>query len=575
MLRLVFGAAAVLAVSASARGDGADRVEFAGPAEFRSLGAALVQAFAATGPGVQLTVVEGSGLDSGIESVTSGKAALGLAFEPLSTQTLKKYPGLVSRPIAHSPIVVAVHAGIHVRRLETQQFCDIYAGKIVNWKEVGGPDVAIALQTTFGPPLRSLREALPCLKGLNPSDSANFNASVEEVSQSVRSTVGAAGFLPWTEAKAQGFATVSIGVRGPPESTDCAEGPCMSVLLVYREPLGGVAKAFADFLSTPPAQSALRDVGYVPAPVAPESAPPPLSVAPLNPPTVSGAVQPSHTWGVTGPPAGNFFVRRARVNVTGELASRMFTYALTFELTTAKPLRDAFGSVNLLRQSLRVGQFKTPFGWENPLSFTKLPLIERSLLSRPLALGVTLRDIGISLSGTVPLSEALTLEHSTAIVNGAGENNPENTPKKDFYGRYGVRLAKSLHVALSVASVQTAPVATEQGQLRVGIDAGLDTDSVLVVAEAIGARIARLTGLPEVWTYGFYVLALAKLPRRFEFVVRFEYYEPDTAVSNNEQQRVIVGLNYFPAQPVKVSVNYRFDMAGAKSLFLAQAQFKF
>ncbi len=53
-------------------------------------------------------------------------------------------------PVAVDGIAVAVHPSLNIPGLTLRQLQGIYTGKIVNWQELGGPDLKI---TTYSPPL--------------------------------------------------------------------------------------------------------------------------------------------------------------------------------------------------------------------------------------------------------------------------------------------------------------------------------------------------------------------------------------------------------------------------------------
>jgi phosphate transport system substrate-binding protein len=53
---------------------------------------------------------------------------------------------------------IAVHRSVPVKNLTSQQICDIYAGKIRNWREVGGNDSEIVVLTK--PDIDSTKQAL-------------------------------------------------------------------------------------------------------------------------------------------------------------------------------------------------------------------------------------------------------------------------------------------------------------------------------------------------------------------------------------------------------------------------------
>jgi phosphate transport system substrate-binding protein len=99
---------------------------------------AMAQRFRALHPQVGITVQAG-GSGRGLLDARSGKADIGMVSRALSDSERDLY-GL---PIARDGVAVVVHKDNPVRMLADRQLSDIYAGKVVNWKQVGGRDAPI------------------------------------------------------------------------------------------------------------------------------------------------------------------------------------------------------------------------------------------------------------------------------------------------------------------------------------------------------------------------------------------------------------------------------------------------
>ena len=86
-------------------------------------------------------LVSGLGSSAGIEAVSNGTADIASSSRGLNAD--EQDLGLTPIVIAHDGIAVIVNDDNPVDNLSTEQLRDIYAGKITNWKEVGGEDLAI------------------------------------------------------------------------------------------------------------------------------------------------------------------------------------------------------------------------------------------------------------------------------------------------------------------------------------------------------------------------------------------------------------------------------------------------
>ena len=94
-------------------------------------------------PDIRITVA-GGGSGVGIQKVGEGLVDIGNSGRKPSDAEVEKY-GLVLFPFAIDGVATIVHAKNPVDSLTAAQIRDIFAGRITNWKEVGGPDATINL----------------------------------------------------------------------------------------------------------------------------------------------------------------------------------------------------------------------------------------------------------------------------------------------------------------------------------------------------------------------------------------------------------------------------------------------
>jgi phosphate transport system substrate-binding protein len=88
-------------------------------------------------------LVSGLGSSAGIEAVSAGTADIGTSSRDLKPE--EGSLGLVDTPIAYDGIAVIVSPANPVDGLTMQQLQDVFAGKITNWKQLGGEDRPIDL----------------------------------------------------------------------------------------------------------------------------------------------------------------------------------------------------------------------------------------------------------------------------------------------------------------------------------------------------------------------------------------------------------------------------------------------
>lgn len=94
-------------------------------------------------PQIKITVA-GGGSGVGVQKVGEGLVDIGNTGRPLTPEEISRY-GLRSFAFAIDGVAVAVHPSNPVQALTSDQARAIFAGRITNWQEVGGPAAAINL----------------------------------------------------------------------------------------------------------------------------------------------------------------------------------------------------------------------------------------------------------------------------------------------------------------------------------------------------------------------------------------------------------------------------------------------
>ena len=74
--------------------------------------------------------------------ITTGLADVSALTQELDDAELRTL-GLSRHAIARTALVFGVNPGVPVDSITGQQLCDIYSGAIVNWRQLGGPDLPI------------------------------------------------------------------------------------------------------------------------------------------------------------------------------------------------------------------------------------------------------------------------------------------------------------------------------------------------------------------------------------------------------------------------------------------------
>lgn len=171
---------------------------------------------------------------------------------------------------------------------------------------------------------------------------------------------------------------------------------------------------------------------------------------------VAGWLQPRYERWTVQPRGDSVFLRRARVDVRGQLFGPRLTFRLQFDVLRSGRVRDAyldFAIHPLL--AVRVGQFSVPFGWR--VSPRRDPFTERDVAASQF--GSPSRDIGLLLHGA---EVARRLEFALGVLEGAGAR--AGTPSG------GAMITSRVAVATvgTVPREETDPDRSEPGCLVVG-----------------------------------------------------------------------------------------------------------
>ncbi len=227
----------------------------------------LAKAYLAKNPSDPIEVMPSSiGSSGGIKAAEAGRVAIGLTARPLRPEEKAK---LVYRLLGTMPALVAVHKDVPVANLSEAQICDIYAGKIVTWKEVGGPGDKIAVLTRNEDDASKevFRQYVSCFKSLKETPEAVVLTKSAEMTAALGNrphTIGLTDYAAILKAEGR-FKPVSIdGLAPSPESVRSGKYKILKEfgVVTLGEPQG-IAKKFLDFVKSPEGEQILSKNGVV------------------------------------------------------------------------------------------------------------------------------------------------------------------------------------------------------------------------------------------------------------------------------------------------------------------------
>ena len=241
-------------------------LKLVGSSTMAPLVAELAKVFQASRPNVKLAV-ESGGSGRGVNEARAGTADIGMASRALT----EKESDLVGFSIARDGICFIVHAENPVRAITTAQVRDIFAGRIANWKGVGGADAPISVVTrpqgyssleVFSEHLRVKADEIKASSAAGENDhaikavAADRNA-ITFVSVGEAERRAAAG-EPIRLLTFDGIVATSENIRNGKYVLS------RSLTLVTRSLPKGEAKAFIEFAMSPRAAPIIRKYDFVP-----------------------------------------------------------------------------------------------------------------------------------------------------------------------------------------------------------------------------------------------------------------------------------------------------------------------
>jgi phosphate transport system substrate-binding protein len=204
--------------------------------------------------------VQGGGSSSGIMAVRTGAANIGMASRDLLPNEKDLYPVTISR----DAIAVVVHPTNPVHDLALLQVSRIFSGKVRNWKEAAGhshPLVLVTREEGSG-----TREAFQ--KFVMGKEEISLEALVQDSNGAIRQVVSndpnAIGYISLGLVNDKVKALKIGGVE--PDQANIENGKYTLVrpfLFVFKGNPQGEAKAFLEFVLSPPAQKLLQKEGLV------------------------------------------------------------------------------------------------------------------------------------------------------------------------------------------------------------------------------------------------------------------------------------------------------------------------
>lgn len=282
----------------------------------------------------------------------------------------------------------------------------------------------------------------------------------------------------------------------------------------------------------------------------------------------NGYVQGRFSETIGAPTPDSFEAKRAYVALRATIDPNYSAYLLVSGFNTVSVL-EAYAEYTDAPFSARLGLSRVPFGYEIPLSSSRLITLERSEVIQDLVYPYTF-DRGV-FAYYQPKSG---FTGALALTNG----EPVGIPRDDEENKTLIaRLGHAIPGGQLGASIYNGrePGAGVTADLElVGVDAQWASGPFTVLSEYVTG--SRGTADPN---GGYLTVAYRQADSRLQPYLRYDSYDRDSNLPNRDFTRYTTGVNYFPNPATRLTLEYEtFDddlNAALEGRITAQAQVSF
>jgi len=231
--------------------------------------AALAKAYQERDPAAAVEMGKGLGTNARLQALEEGTINIALASHGLVVEELTRR-GMAVHEIAKLAVVFGVNASVPVTNVTDAQICDVYAGRITSWKELGGPDIAIAARTRPDSEVDAevVRGKIACLKDLKMPNGVKVMPRSGDMAKELATTVGAVGMTTVVVVEQSRGQIKVLSLNGVIPSAQNVERKIYPLtrdsLLVTKVPPAPAVSRFVDFIRSSAGAAVIVANGAVP-----------------------------------------------------------------------------------------------------------------------------------------------------------------------------------------------------------------------------------------------------------------------------------------------------------------------
>lgn len=214
--------------------------------------------------GLSITVT-GGGSGAGISGAVDGTLNIGNASRDLKSAEKSANPNLKSFTFGKDAICIVVNKDNPIKGLKKDQVIKIFTGEITNWKEVGGSDAPILVQTREEGSGTLDGMVSLALGGKTIVKTATPSSSNQLMAEAVKGNKNAVGFISMGYVSTGVKACTIDGVTATAANGLTGRYPYVRNLnVVTNGTPSALAGKYIDFMKTAEGQKMLSDEAYLP-----------------------------------------------------------------------------------------------------------------------------------------------------------------------------------------------------------------------------------------------------------------------------------------------------------------------
>ena len=231
---------------------------------------AFAEYFMRTNPGLEITVKK-TGSGDGAAALIDSRCDIATMSRFMKDKEFKAAVDHNVLPVAHAiamdGVCIIVHPSNTVAALTTAQVRDIYAGKIKNWKEIGGPDAEIVIvsRDTSSGTYETFNEKIMEKEKL--AKNVEYVNSNPQAQARVKTTAGAISYVGIGFVDAEVKALKIDGIAPTKQTISNGTYPVSRPLFMFTNgypKLGSTVFKFCTFYLTEKGQEIILAKGFVP-----------------------------------------------------------------------------------------------------------------------------------------------------------------------------------------------------------------------------------------------------------------------------------------------------------------------